>query len=189
MIGNAGISGLISDYGIAILAPVAVLEGPIVSVIAGYFARRELLVLWQVIVVVIVADLVGDVAHYAIGRGALDWLPPRLLVRLGLTEARRAEMAALYAKQGMRVLIVGKLTHAVGFAALIGAGAARMRFWSFLLANFVATVPKSLFFVGIGYLFGNASDRIGQWISIGSGIVLLAAGVALAVWLRRRGAS
>lgn len=86
----------------------------------------------------------------------------------------------------MRVLILGKLTHAAGFAALIGAGAARMRFGPFLLANLLASIPKSLVFITIGYLFGEAHEAIGQWLTISSAVVLaLVAGGAM-IWLRRR---
>ena len=186
MIASADIPALISERGIAILAPLAIVEGPIVTVVAAYLAHRGLLVLWQVIVCVIVADLLGDCLFYAVGRGMLSWLPPRLRARLGLTDPRLVQMAAVFEAKGARVLIVGKLTHAAGFAALIGAGAARMRLAPFLLANLVAGVPKSLFFVAIGYLFGSAHDRIGQWLSIGSGLVLLVMGGLLVAWLRRR---
>lgn len=189
MIAGGDLADLITSHGIAILAPLAVIEGPIVTVIAAYLARQGLLVMWQVVVCVIVADLAGDVLHYAAGRGMLGWLPDRTRARLGLTDARMAQMASVYETQGARVLIVAKLTHAAGFAALIGAGAARMPLGAFLLANLVAAVPKSLFFIAIGYLFGGAHDTIGAWLSIGSGVVLLVLGGVLVVWLRRRKAT
>ncbi len=186
MIDGADIPGLISQHGLWILAPLSVLEGPIITVIAAYLAQQQLLVLWQVVVCVIIGDLVGDALHYAAGRGMLGWLPARWQQRLGITPERIAEMAKLFEAKGMRVLVVGKLTHAVGFAALIGAGAARMRFGPFLLANLLASVPKSLVFIAIGYLFGEAHEAIGQWLTIVSAVVLgLAAGGAL-IWLRRR---
>ncbi len=187
MIADADIAGLISQYGLWILAPLSVLEGPIVTVIAAYLAQQQLLVLWQVVVCVIVGDLVGDALHYAAGRGMLGWLPERWQRRLGITPERIAEMAKLFETKGMRVLILGKLTHAVGFAALIGAGAARMRFGPFLLANFIASVPKSLVFVAIGYLFGEAHEAVGQWLTLASAVVLaVVAGGVVVVWLRRR---
>lgn len=86
----------------------------------------------------------------------------------------------------MRVLILAKLTHAAGFAALIGAGAARMRFWPFLLANLLASVPKSLFFVAIGYLFGEAHEAIGEWLTIASAVMLVLVAGGIMIWLRRR---
>lgn len=185
MIAGADVSDLISNHGIAILAPLAVIEGPIVTVIAGWLVRQGLLVPWQVVACVILADVAGDVIHYAIGRGALGWLPARLRARLGVTDDRLACLAAVYETRGPRVLIIAKLTHAAGFAALVGAGAAHMRLWPFVLANFAAAVPKTLFLVAIGYLFGGAQDAIDQWISVGSAVILLGLGAATLVWLRR----
>lgn len=189
MIADADIPGLISQHGLWILAPLSVLEGPIVTVIAAYLAQQQLLVLWQVVVCVIIGDLVGDLLHYAAGRGMLGWLPVRWQRRLGITPERIADMAKLFEAQGMRVLVVGKLTHAAGFAALIGAGAARMRLGPFLLANLLAGVPKSLAFVAIGYLFGEAHEAVGHWLTVGSAIVLVVIGGGVVIWLRRRGAA
>lgn len=186
MIDGAAIPGLISHHGLWILAPLSILEGPIITVIASYLAQQQLLVLWQVIICVIVGDLVGDVLHYAAGRGMLGWLPERWQRRLGITPERTAEMAKLFESKGMRVLILAKLTHAAGFAALIGAGAARMRFWPFLLANLLASVPKSLFFVAIGYLFGEAHEAIGEWLTIASAVMLVLVAGGIMIWLRRR---
>ena len=186
MIASTTIAGVVSTWGIAILAPIAVLEGPIVSVIAAYLASQGLLVLWQVIVCVIVADVIGDCLFYGIGRGALDWLPPRLLSRLGVTDTRLAQMAGAFEDKGVRVLVIGKLTHAAGFAVLIGAGAAGMRFLPFVLANLLASIPKSLFFVALGALFGSAHAAIGQWLTIGSAVVLLLMAGGAALYLHRR---
>ena len=189
MIASTAIADVISTYGIAILAPVAVLEGPIVSVIAGWLVNQGLLPLWPVIVCVIVADVFGDSLFYAVGRGMLDRVPPGWLARVGVTDARLAQMAATFEDKGVRVLVIGKLTHAAGFAVLIGAGAARMRFLPFVLANLLASIPKSLTFLAIGYLFGSAYAAIGQWLSIGSAVVLLLFVAAAALYLHRRRAT
>ena len=176
---------LITTYGIAILAPLAVIEGPIVTIIAAYLASLSLLNLSDVIVCVILADLVGDALHYAFGRFALNRLPTRWLGRVGLSRRRLFGLIRSFRSNGVRVLLIGKLTHAAGFAVLIAAGAARMPFGQFLLANLVATIPKSLFFVAIGYMFGSAHEQIGQWVSNASLAVIAIAVVGALVWMQR----
>ncbi len=79
------------------------------------------------------------------------------------------------------MLVVGKLTHAAGFAVLTAAGAARMPFGRFLAINFAATIPKSLFFLALGLFFGAAHSRIATWLSTGSSILLGIAVAALGV--------
>ena len=49
MIDHATLVSVMSSYGMWVLTPLAVVEGPIVTVIAGYLASRSILSLWQVI--------------------------------------------------------------------------------------------------------------------------------------------
>jgi membrane-associated protein len=191
MIGSATLTSLIASHGIAILAPLAVIEGPIVTVVAAYLARLSLLNLADVIICVIIADLVGDCLFYWLGRSAPGWLPAWFRERIGASPARIEQLSRTFRDKGMRVLVIGKLTHAAGFAALLAAGAARMPLASFLLANLLATIPKSLALVALGYAFGGAHDLIASWLSAGSIVIfaVLALGLIAFIYLRRRAAT
>ena len=178
------IATLISNYGIAILAPLAVIEGPIVTIIAAYLASQSLLRLSDVIVCVILADLVGDGLHYALGRYGLKKLSPKWRARFGLSRGRLATLIRAFRKNGVRMLLIGKLTHAAGFAVLIAAGAARMPFGRFILANLVATIPKSLAFVAVGYLFGSAHERIALWLSNATLALIGLGAFGFVIWLQ-----
>jgi membrane protein DedA with SNARE-associated domain len=46
----------------------AALEGPIVAIVSGYLSRAGLLILSQALVVAVLADQLGDVGQYMIGR-------------------------------------------------------------------------------------------------------------------------
>ncbi|MCB1359868.1 MAG: VTT domain-containing protein [Rhodobacter sp.] len=147
--------GQMRSHGLLILAPLAVLEGPVVSIVAGYLASRGVLLLRAVIPVVILADLLGDVALYALGRWGRRFLPPRPAL---------ARMARRLRDDGTRILVLGKLTHTAGFAVLIAAGVARFPLGRFVLVNLVATIPKSLVFLALGWTFGAAwADGGGAW--------------------------
>ena len=191
MTASADIATIITNHGISILAPLAILEGPIVTVVAAYLASLHLLRLVDVIICVIIGDVIGDCILYAVGRGMLDWLPLSLRMRFGVSRRRMAVLMRTFRDNGVRVLVVGKLTHAAGFAVLIAAGAARMPFGTFVLANFLATIPKSLALVALGYVFGSAHGLIAEWFSLGSVVIL--AGVALIIaviiWRKRKSAA
>lgn len=169
---------LLQSHGLWLLAPIAILEGPIISVIAGYLAHLGAFSLGAAYVTVVLADLVGDVLLYLFGRSGLRWLSPRWRARLGLTEERLAGLAEHFATRGGRTLVVGKLTHTLGAFALIAAGMAHMRFLPFLWYNFLATLPKSLFFLMLGYALGAAYKRVDAYIFWFSLVPL----VALALW-------
>jgi membrane-associated protein len=183
MIVTPDIASMVSSYGIAALAPIAIVEGPIVTVIAAYLASQSLLVLWQVILCVVIADLVGDGLIYWLGRSALDGLPIRWREKMGITNDRITALVSAYQTKGTSMLVAGKLTHAAGFAVLAAAGAARMNFTKFMFVNLLATIPKSLIFVGIGLLFGSAHAQIAAWISTGSMVAVGIAAIALGSFL------
>lgn len=186
MLGLETVAALIAKDGLAILAPIAVLEGPIVTVIAAWLASRGLLDVWSVSVVVILADLVGDTIFYALGRWALHRLPVRWRYRLGLSRTRLAQVAGHFRTHGARTLVVGKLTHSAGAAVLVAAGLARMPMLRFVWVNLLATIPKSLFFVALGYAFGSAYSQIDDWIARISLLLLGLLVLGGMIWLLKR---
>lgn len=177
---EAEIGALIRDWGLIILAPLAVLEGPIVAIVSGYLSRAGLLMLPQAMVVLVLADLLGDVVLYMLGRrgragAALPWL-----ARFGVTRRRLARVLRAFRARGGRILVLGKLTHSAGFAVLLAAGMARMPFARFLALNLLATLPKVAAFLWLGWWFGAVSSgRIGNWLLGGSLLVVVCVGVAL----------
>lgn len=180
------IAALVASYGLVVLAPLAVLEGPIVTVIAAWLASQGLLGLPSVFVVVVAADLIGDGLLYGLGRGALGRVSPRWRKGLGLRPNRMAALVETFHSKGGRVLLAAKWTHAAGLPVLVAAGAARMPFWRFLQFNLLATVPKSLLFMIIGYTFGSAHAQIAGWISTGGLVLVGVTGFAALIWFNWR---
>lgn len=177
---------IVQDHGLAVLFPVAILEGPIVTVIAAWLARQGLMNVIGVYLVCVVADLVGDAGMYWLGRRGV---PPRLRRRLGVSAARLTAMRKHFRENGPRTLVIGKITHSAGFAVLLAAGASRMPFWPFLWWNLIATLPKTALFLGIGWVFGGLSAQVDTWIFRVSMVLLALIVAGAALWLlRQRGA-
>lgn len=180
------IYALIQDYGLMIIAPIALLEGPVVSVVSGYLAKAGLIKVPQTFSVLVLADLVGDCIVYAIGRKgrarvALPWL-----AACGVTRRRLAQVLRSFRTKGGRILVVGKLTHSAGFAVLLAAGMARMSFPRFVALNLLATLPKVAVFMALGWWFGQIADRVGNWLLGGTILVLICAAIAIAAHLMKR---
>ncbi len=182
MIGPDAVLQLMHSYGLWLLAPVAILEGPIVTVIAGYMAHLGAFNVTAAYVVVVLADLVGDSLLYWFGRSGVGWLSDKWRARLGLTDARLNQLAEHFRVQGGRTLVIAKLTHSLGLVALIAAGVSRMRMVPFLWYNLLATLPKSLFFLIIGYSLGYAYKRVDGYIFWFSLVPLIAAALFGARW-------
>ncbi|MEX1660715.1 DedA family protein [Thioclava sp. 15-R06ZXC-3] len=186
MIGLETLTVLMAKHGLAVIAPVAVLEGPIVTVIAAWLASQHLFSVWSVSAVVILADLVGDMGLYALGRWGLHRLPARWRDKLGLNSERLERNGQHFRDKGVRTLLFGKWTHSAGGPVLVAAGVGRMNIWVFAATNLIATIPKSLLFVALGYQLGAYYGSIDSWITRASLIALGAILLGVTIWYFRR---
>ncbi len=167
------IFSLLYTYGYHVLFPLVLLEGPIATIAGGFLVAGGYMNFYMAYLVVIVADLAGDIIYYWIGRSFLNTVGLKLLSFVGIDSKNieHAKKAMNYHKG--KILFFGKLSHAIGGPILIAAGALKVPIKDFVLFNFLATIPKSLTFLMVGYLFG---DTIGRW---GKYIKLTSIGLAL----------
>ena len=178
MIALDTIAHLIQAHPYLVLFPLSVIEGPIVTVIAAWLLRDSLWDLAGVTLICIAGDLLGDVALYALGR-RVPGMSAKWRRRLHMTDDRIARMKAHFDQHGVVTIALGKLTHSAGFAVLLAAGAVHMPFGRFFMWNLVATLPKTLAFVLVGYAFGAAYGAVDAWffrLTLVSLAVILAAG-------------
>jgi membrane-associated protein len=180
---QAEIAALIGAHGLWLLAPLAVIEGPVVTVTAGWLARLGAFDPAVALVVLVVADLLGDALLYAVGRSGTTGPLARLRHRLGLHEDRLRRLSRHFDHRGGATLVFGKLTHSVGAAILIAAGFARMPFLPFLAWNLLATLPKSAALFALGWVFGGAPDWLARAALLVTALVIALAALAV---LRRR---
>lgn len=180
------LADLVARWGYAVLVPLSVVEGPVVSMVAGGLAGLKLISLPLVWALAVLGDVLGDCLAYAAGRwlrpdrlpGAARWLRRTRRQRLRLVRGMRRNAAAL--------LVFGKVAHAPGLPILIAAGAARVPFWRFLLVNTLATLPKSALFVGLGLVFGATLATAPEWLAWGLAGLAAALGLVTALWISHR---
>ncbi len=103
------LEALIRAHGLLIMTPLAILEGPVVTVIAGYFARLGYLSLTGIFAVVMAVEVFGDLLFYSLGRWVIgaDGKPPRWLIRLGLTQERLEKVVSSFERKAGRLLVLG----------------------------------------------------------------------------------
>jgi len=119
--------------GVWMLAPLAVVEGPVVAIIATALAKRGVLELGQVLLLLL-GDLAGDLLLYALGRLVPGAMTRALARRRRPDDEKQLALEAMFHAAGGRALIVGKLTHFAGFAVLLAAGIAKMPLGRFVLS-------------------------------------------------------
>ena len=178
---------LIQSHGLWLLAPFAIIEGPIVTVIAAYLARMGYMDVYAIYVVCVLGDLVGDAMYYGIGRLGPAFLPERWLARMGMSQARQLALGDHFAQKGGRTLLFGKWTHSTGLPIMLASGIARMNFAAYMGYNLIGTLPKTALFVALGYFIGHAYASIDTYIArISLGLLGVALVAVLVYWYRRK---
>ncbi len=186
MVSLDSIVQLIQTYGLWLLFLLAIIEGPIVTVIAAYVAALGKLDVYAVYVVLVAADLVGDMIYYFIGRFAPGWLPRRWQAKLGINPERLHDLEQHFDGHGGKTLVIGKLTHSAGLFILMAAGASKMPPAKFLMFNLLGTLPKTLAFILVGYSLGYAYKTIDSYLFRASIIILVLVLVAALAWFLRK---
>jgi len=175
------INELIIGYQYLILFPLVVLEGPIVTVIAGFLTSIKQLNFFATFWVVVAGDLAGDALHYFIGR----WGKKTSILRwgryFGITPERIIRLEHHFKDHSGKTLLLGKLLHGIGASFLVAAGIARMSFMRFMLFNFIGTLPKTLFLMLIGYYFGKAIAKIDSYLEFVGVIFLIFSIISFAI--------
>lgn len=156
-----GLQAALAEYGIWVFFVLAVIEGPLVVLAATALALMGTIDLHWVWWLAVLADLIGDVLLYAVGRFMPEILPHRFRPHMA-----QEKVNALFRQHGMRVLLVAKLTHFAGLPTLVSAGFGRMAFAPFLVWSLVGTVLKVSIIVLTGWYFwqavaaGDMSDAV-----------------------------
>ncbi len=166
----------LSAHPYALLLPLAIAEGPLVTIAGGVLVATNHLRFWPALAIVVTGDLMGDSALYALGR----WGGIRLVTKWASKRAiaRATDLQDQFRRKADQVLVTGKLTHAIGAPVLIAAGMVRMPFGRFLTVNFLATLPKSLALLCLGYAFQSGYAAISETMTYYT-IVFLIAGLLL----------
>jgi len=156
------------------------------TVFGALLASRGLLKLGNVYAIAVAGDIVGDVVLYTLGRLGIGH---RWLGRPASGTSRRQRVVSalrerLHAQPG-RVLVLAKWTHAAGFLVLISAGAVRLPLGRFVAFNLIATLPKSAFFIVLGYVAGVSYDRVNFYLWLFSCAALAAIVVWAVIYSRR----
>jgi membrane-associated protein len=148
------LSGFLIAHGSALILPLAVIEGPIVTIVTGFLAAQGFFTWYWVLPLLMCGDLLGDVVYYAIGRAGitpLGCIGRFVGVRGALTPAFQRDLA----RNATKMLLIGKWTHTIGGVVLVGSGMLRLPLARFIVVNLLATVPKSAVLFGCGYFAGD----------------------------------
>ena len=156
---------LLKNYKYILIFPVAIFEGPIVSVISGFLVSLGFLNGIAAYVVLVLGDLVGDSMYYSIGRYWSNSAWAKKIMRpLGYSENTEQIIENYFAKHKGKTLLLAKFSYGLGGASQVVAGIAKVNYRQFFLFSLLGTLPKSLILILIGYYAGSSYIKINSYL-------------------------
>lgn len=135
----------------------------------------------------ILGTQIGDQAMYWIGRLAKDPSELRFGGRRLLDPARRAHLERFFRDHGTKTVFALRYAFGLRTVGYLSAGAMRMSWRRFFLADLAATITWVALLVGLGYVAGRPFLRL---VEGGAGLFLAlpvtAFVVGLVIWFQRR---
>jgi membrane protein DedA with SNARE-associated domain len=167
------------------------LPGETALVTAGAMAARGHLNIFAVIIAAAAGAIIGDNCGYWLGRKGGIAFVRRFGRKVGLTEAKLVRVHEFFEKHGAKTVFIGRFIALLRSWAAALAGVGEMPYGVFSMYNALGGIAWAAVFGVLGYIFGHNMPLLERYIarvSIGL-LVLVAAGVAILLWRRRRTAA
>lgn len=159
--------GWLDYYKYIVIFPLAIIEGPIITILSGFLASLGSLNPVFAYLVIVAGDVVGDSFYYLIGRYS-NHLPKKLISFFGLTKGRIIYMEEKFKNNPKKIFSFGKAAHGLGAIILFASGLSRYSYKKFLIYNLILTLIKSLILIVIGYYFGRAYLSFKAYLDYGA---------------------
>lgn len=164
----------------ALFFPIAIIEGPIITIIAGFLAAHNIVNFLLVYLILAAGDVAGDIFYYAVGRWGRMSFINRWGKYIGITETKIQELEGHFVRHSGKTILFSKIAHGIGTLFLVAAGVSKMPLGRFIFYNTIGTIPKTLILLLAGYFFGQAYAQIGKYFDYAA-IGGIALGVALII--------
>jgi membrane-associated protein len=151
---------LLLTYKYIILIPLAIIEGPIVTVVCGFLVTLKFFNPFVVYVVMVLGDIVGDGAIYYIGYSG-----KRFLKYFRITETKLETAKKYFHENHKKAIVMSKLIHGIGFTGLVAAGASHVPYKKYFKTCAFISGIQSLVMLLIGIFFGHAYLQIGKYLN------------------------
>lgn len=171
---------LIALYGYFAIFPLSIVEGPIITMLGGFFVRLGVLDPFLVYIIVVVGDAMGDGLYFAIGyfagRKFIDWIVRIFRIKNGYEERASKH----FNDHGYKTLIAAKLLQGAGPVGLIAAGSSGMPYGRYMRMCVSVSLVQSAIFLIVGILFGHAYAELSKTLNtIEAATVILSLGILL----------
>lgn len=172
---------LLLTYKYFIIFPIAILEGPVLSILCGVLIARSILNPYSTYFLLLLGTIIGDTFYYCLGRFGGRPFIKKWGYLVKINEEKMDQLDHHFHFQApKRTLFLGK-TQPWGSVILFAAGMAKMPFIKYILVNTAGSIPKVLIFLLLGFYFNEAYEAIDEYVQL-TGIILTAIVIAIIIY-------
>jgi membrane protein DedA with SNARE-associated domain len=167
---SAGFQGMVQwvlQHGYPLLFIVMLIEGPVVTAAAAFAAALHYMNVWIVLLLSVLANLIPDLAYYAIGYWGRETVVNKYGHYVGITPERIATTERLAEQHSGKSLFIIKMVPFLATPGLILVGATKMDLKKYAFWSIAIIIPSSLLYLIIGYYFGAAYNTIDHYLHVG----------------------
>ncbi|MFH0833804.1 MAG: hypothetical protein V2A63_00230 [Patescibacteria group bacterium] len=177
---------LLLNYKYVILVPLTIIEGPIVSVIAGMLVALGDLNPFAAYGIIVGGDIFGDSFYYFLGRFGRKIFGGRAGKFLRIKPEKVERAKKLFENHHNKTIILAKLFHGIGFTGLIAAGSLKIPYLRYFLLCLATTLFQAAGFLLLGFFFGHAYLQIGKYLDyFAAGTIVVGLAVGVFFWFKK----
>ncbi len=157
---------ILEQYTYFLIFPIAVIEGPIIIIISGFLVYLGVLNVYVALLVLVIADMIGDSLYYLIGKywRQSAWIK-KIGSFLGYSEKSEQNLEKHFENHTGKTLLLAKVSHGIGGAVQVAAGIARVPYPEFLWFSFIGTVPKTIALLLVGFYAGSSYEKMDGYLN------------------------
>jgi membrane-associated protein len=176
---------LLEQYKYFILFPLAVVEGPILAVIAGFLCSTGIMSPVIVLPVIVLGDVTGDSICYLIGRSGRPAFLKKYGYWFGLDAGKINRVSIIFNTNPVKTISLSKIVLGIGVAGIYLAGYTRIPYRKFISICVITSVLQYIFYLTIGLLFGSAYKKINQSINFIASVFIIVSAVIVVFFIIR----
>ncbi len=165
---------LIATYKYLILFPVAVLEGPIVAVLAGVLIKFGQISLLPAYIILVLGNVIPDIAYYGMGRfGQKNFYTQKYINKFSFIRNNFKLIEKLWNEHFRKTVFLSKLAYGLSTPFLISAGLVKVPFSKFISHTIIIDLFDIALFIFLGIVFGKTYNMVSNYIDYFAIIIAL----------------
>lgn len=156
----------LTDYKYAVLFPLAILEGPVVAVVAGWLCAAGLMRLSIAYPIVVAGDMISDTGCYLLGRLTSTERLGRLAQMVGVNPAKIRRLRCWLRNNPVKMISISKIALGVGPAGIFLAGQSGVPYSRFLSICIGMSALQYFFYLLAGMLLGHGYLALTHYLTL-----------------------